>query len=243
MTSCGNRSNDNQDSISHEKSASLPTITESGVEPFVLGQSILNIPHKGQFYDTITHNKFYGVVMGDHYLEIEESEIQDYYRTMGSDYYEPDVVKGTATILQGGDTLMVVSYDKTGTINEIEVLSSLFQLNNGIRIGLSSDEMASKYNADFLTTDDFAGESWQSYNVRGLSKNITLLTQKNHEGNYNWYWSVVGSQEPDRSKYKCVKDNIDGNPSVYIVPSELTKGCRLEKIVVMENGYDFLHIQ
>ena len=72
MSSCGNRSNENQDSVSLEESESLPTITENGVEPFFLGASLYSIAPSGVYYDTIVLEKYYCVAMGDHAVDVDE---------------------------------------------------------------------------------------------------------------------------------------------------------------------------
>ena len=217
--SCGLQENKTLDSIRTIDTISvIPTITENGVEPFLLDQSILNIPPKGKFYDTILLNKYYGVTMGDHYVEIEESEIEEYYRNFGSDYFEPESIIGTATVLSEGDTLMVVTYDELGVINKIEVYSSKLKISNGICIGLSSSELFSKYQAVFLTTDGFAGESWQAYYVPGLTENITLYAYRNNMERCEWYWEVIGTQEPDRTIFKCVNENVNGYSPIFSVP-------------------------
>ena len=239
--------NSNQGSTLPEESENvIPTITGNGVEPFVLGQSIMNIPPKGKFYDTILLSKRYGVVMGDHYLEIEEDEIEDYYKTMGSDYFEPDII-GKATVLDKGETLMVVSYDKSGTINYLEIFTGKLQLDNGIHVGLSSVEMFSKYNADFLTTDCFAGESWQAFHVPGQSKNITLFAVMNSSEGSTWYYDNTScpgtSFDFDSTTFKCVKEEQDGYSALFKVPLDYARDCYIKKIDVHPKEYGMFNLK
>lgn len=131
---------------------------------------------------------------------------------------------------------MVVSYDKSGTIDHLEIFSSKLQLDNGIHTGLSSSEMFSKYNADFLTTDCFAGESWQIYHIIGLSENITLYAHKNSIDGADWFWSVFDNQVPDENKFKCVKDGTDGYSPIFKIPLNYVKNCSLEMIDVKKGG-------
>lgn len=243
VVSCGSQENKNLDSTQIVEVVNVvPVITENGVEPFILGQSILNIPPKGKYYDTILLNRYYGVTMGDHYVEIEESEIDDYYKTMGGDYFEPDAIFGTATVISDGDTLMVVKYDELGVINEIEVYSSKLETSNGIHIGLSSSELFSKYQAVFLTTDGFAGESWQAYHVPGLAENITLYAYRNDTERCEWYWNVIGFPEPDRTIFKCVKEDNDGHSPLFSVPLKYVENKSIEKISIVKGGDEGFHI-
>lgn len=234
LISCGTKNN-NPDSTTSESTALTPTITEKGVVPFVIGQSIMNIPPKGGFYDTITLNRRYGVIMGDHYVEIEENEIDDYYKTMGSDYYEPNDIIGTATVFSGNDTVMIVTYDESGEIYNIEVYSSKLKLDNGIHTGLSSEELFSQYQAMFLTTDGFSGESWQVYHVPGVPQNISLCAYRNDTERCQWYYDIIGTPEPDRSTFKCVKEDDDGYSPIFSVPLNFCKKNSIRKITITKD--------
>ena len=227
--------------ISKKPNVMLPSITNNGVEPFVLGRSFMDIPPKGEYYDTITLDRKYGVVMGDHYVEITESDIEDYYKTMGSDYFEPDAIIGIATVFSAKDTLMVVTYDETGIIDKIDVYSDKLKLDNGIHIGMSSEELFSQYNAMFLTTDGFAGECWQAYYVSGTPPNITLYAHRNDEERGKWYGEVVGSVDPDRSIFRCVKEG-DGDSPIFNVPLQYCKQCSIRKMTILQGGVDMFKL-
>ena len=71
---------------------------------------------------------------------------------MGSDYFDPDAFMGTAVVISDGDTLMVVSFNESGTIDNIEIISSILSLDNGIHVGLASTEMFSKYKNECVPT-------------------------------------------------------------------------------------------
>lgn len=240
----GTEVNSNQEStLPEEPENVIPTITGNGVEPFVLDSSIMNIPPKGKFYDTILLSKHYGVVKGDHYELIDETEIEDYYRTMGSDYFKPDDIIGTAIVLFEKDTLLIVTYDESGIINHLEIFSNKLQLDNGIHTGLSSSEMFSKYNADFLTTDCFSGESWQVFYVPSLSRNITLFAFNNSVDGTEWYNNKIVDYEPDQSVFKCVKEEKNGNSALYKVPLDYVRDCSVKKIDVKSNGYEMFQLK
>lgn len=222
------------------KGGKMPLITESGVGPFVLGESIMNIPPHGEFYDTIVLNKKYGVTMGDHYVEIDENEIEDYYRTMGSDYFDPDEVIGTATVVSGNDTILVATYNESGKIHTIDVYSSKLKLENGIHTGLTSEEMFSKHKAQFLTTDCFAGESYQAYYVPETPQNITIKAYKNSEECSDWYYDAF----PDsgcESRCKRVKEGY-GESDIFSVPLELCKSRLVKKITIEQGGNEMFQL-
>lgn len=230
--------------LSEEPENVLPTITGQGAEPFILGQSIMNIPPKGKFYDTILLSKHYGVIEGDHYLVIDENEIDDYYKTMGSDYFDPDAFMGTAVVISDGDTLMVVSFNESGTIDNIEIISSILSLDNGIHVGLASTEMFSKYNADFLTTDCFSGESFQIYHIPGQSENITLFATMNGVDGASWYYDNISDDyEPDRTIFKCVKEEKNGFSALYKVPLNYVRNCSIKKIDITPNGREGFNLK
>jgi len=174
LTNKKNNSNEIADAEKTEKTTiNYPVITEKGVEPFFLDASFLNISPQGDYYDNIILNRFYSVIMGDHVIDISDSELNDYYDDFGSDS-EVLGFYGTGIVVLGNDTLLIATYDEDGIIYEVEIYSEKLRFENGIQVGLSSEIMASKYNASFLTTDYFAGEAWMCYCVNGLPKNIIL---------------------------------------------------------------------
>lgn len=221
-------------------SITFPKIANDGVEPFTLGRFITDIPSKGEYYDTITLDRKYGVIMGDHYVEIAENEIEDYYQTMGSDYFEPDAIIGIATVFSANDTLMVVTYDEMGIINKIEVYSNKLKLDNGIHTGMSSEELFSQYNAKFLTTDGFAGESWQAYYVSGTPPNITLYAQRESSEGTQWYFELV--EMVGYEAFRCVKDERDGCSPIFNIPLHYCKQRSIRIITIEPGGVEMFKL-
>ena len=214
-----------------ESSSVFPPITEKGVAPFFLDGSFLNIPPRGEYYDNIVLNRYYEVVEGDHVINITEDELDEYYGDFGS---FSDVLEfhGTGVVMQGVDTVLIVTYNKEGVISIVEVFSEKLQLENGIHVGLSSEMMASKYDARFLTTDCFAGDPRMCYYVKGLHNNITLLTAEN-----NHIFEDIGGLEPNCGE-KIYE--YDYTP-VYQIPMYRVKEDYLASIVIMKNGWNVFH--
>ena len=67
------------DSIS-KQDIPLPNITEQGVEPFLLGASMYNIPVKGSFYDTLLLEKRYQVAHVIVHVGLSASEMFNTYK-------------------------------------------------------------------------------------------------------------------------------------------------------------------
>lgn len=216
---------------SEEASSKFPVITGKGVAPFLLNASFLSIPPQGDYYDNIKLNRFYSVIYGDHVFEITEDELGDYYDDFGSDAEEILGYFGTGVVVQGDDTLLISTYDENGVITQVEVFSDKFHLENGIHVGLSSEELASQYNASFLTTDFFAGEAWMCYYVKGLPRNITL-----------WATNVYDIFDDDDGFGVPIPSSGEETRSgcffQYKIPMDLVKGSRLASIRILNKDYE-----
>lgn len=229
-TSCesftSNKSNSKE--VVEENPSKYPTITEKGVEPFILDASFPNIPPRGDYYNNIILNRFYNVIMGDHVVDITEDELNDYYNDFETDA-EVLGFYGTGVVMQGNDTLLIATYDENGVISEVEVFSEKLHLENGIRVGLSSETMASKYNASFLTTDYFAGEVWMCYNVKVLPKNIIIWATNNFD--------IFDGFEPNCGE--SIKDNncFFG----YTIPMDKVKDSQVASILIKKKDYESFH--
>lgn len=213
-----------------ENSFKFPTITEKGVAPFLLDASFIDIPPRGDYYDNIILHRFYSVIMGDHVVDITDDELNEYYDDFGSDaevlrYY------GTGIVLLGNDTLLMATYDEDGIISEVEVFSEKLHLENGIQVGLSSEIMASKYNAIFLTTDYFAGEAWMCYDVKGLPKNI-ILWATNIFDIFEGYPGTP-TNGVHINDYDCFFQ--------YTVPMDMVKHSFLNSICIKKKEYESFH--
>ena len=225
-------SNDNSNSKESEDATfKYPTITEKGVTPFFLNESFLNIPPRGDYYDNIKLNRFYSVIMGDYVIDIADDKLNDYYDDFGIDA-EVLGFYGTGVVKQGNDTLLIATYDDNGIITEIEVFSEKIHLENGIHIGLSSETMASKYDASFLTTTYFPGqEVWMCYYVNGLPQNITL-----------WATNVYDIFDDDDGYGVLVPSSGKATRSgcffQYKIPMEKVKDSHLASIRILSKDYE-----
>lgn len=227
-----------------EHTSALPAITENGVEPFLLGQSFKNIPSKGSFYDSIEWTKTYEIGIGDHCMELDEEEYKDFEKRFEKDEYEFFGVSSKAVVVSEKDTLLIAECSESGIIESLKIISDKLSLANGVHVGLSSKELFSKYNASFLTTDCFAGESWQAYHIPGLSKNITLRVFERGSDGAKWFNSVFDDMEPDADKStKIKKEGEDGESSLYKIPLQYVKNCTIGVIDIRKGGIEMLSIK
>lgn len=169
----------------------IPYITEKGIEPFVLGASLYDIPVKGSFYDTIILEKLYdwyeycGEGAGKGY---SEDDFKSYNRnkTLKELIDDEEIIVSrcyaVARILKDKDTLIKAEINaEDAKICSIDILSSLFQLENGIHVGMGAPELVNKYNAIFMGQNEYAEEykslsSTVLINIPSLPKNITVYS-------------------------------------------------------------------
>lgn len=237
MTACESSSNSNDKSNSKEVeiiSSKFPKITEKGVAPFLLDASFTNIPPQGDYYDNIILGRFYVVLMGEAGdVEITEDELEEYYNNFGIDSEVLDFY-GTGIVMQGNDTILIAKYDQQGTIFEVEVFSKELSLENGIHVGMSSETMASQYNASFLTTgycvEGFVG---MCYYVKELPRNIILWAT-------NVYDIFDGGEDPSYIGYPTSGEYINNSDCLfhYKVPMEKVKNSHLASILILKKDYD-----
>ncbi len=166
------------DSIS-KQDIPLPNITEQGVEPFLLGASMYNIPVKGSFYDTLLLEKRYSAfAYSTVYNDLSESQVQEYKKEWG-DNFEITGCAGLAEVVKGCDTIMTINYTEEGEITSIEVLSNMFQLVNGVHVGLSASEMFNTYKACYISpglgSADGFGYGKQQFYYPDLHKDIYIM--------------------------------------------------------------------
>lgn len=236
MTACESPSKGNSNDKSNSKepeetTIKYPAITEKGVTPFLLNESFLDIPPRGDYYDNIKLNRFYSVLMGDYVIDITDDRFEDYKNDFGDDA-EILGFYGTGVVMQGNDTLLIATYDENGIITEIEVFSKKLHLENGIHVGLSTETIASKYNACFLTTTNFPGqEVWMCYYVEGLPKNITL-----------WATNVYDIFDDDDGYGTQIPSSGVGTRSgcffQYKIPMDKVKDSHLASIRILSKDYE-----
>ena len=133
-----------------------PAITTKGVEPFIVGSSMLDIPAKGSFYDTIILIKYYdwcekcGEMSGKQCTETE-------YKAIYNDFNGDILVEkcyGVAMIIKDRDTIMTIDYDENAKITAVTVLSDMFQMENGIHVGMGASDLLKDFDARFVTQND-----------------------------------------------------------------------------------------
>lgn len=143
--------NNSKTGSTQEENCAIPNITEHGVEPFLLGSSMFDIPVKGVFYDTILLEKRYSAFAhSTAYDDLSETQVQELKNEWGNNL---EVLKcvGVANVVKGSDTIITINYTEEGLITSIEVLSNIFQLENGVRVGLTSTEMFNTYKACYIS--------------------------------------------------------------------------------------------
>ena len=156
-----------------------PFITEKGVEPFLLGASLYNIPPSGVFYDTIILRKYYWVTMGDHAVNVDEEGLKQYYKLFSPDEYEESVgFHGIGYVLKSQDTIISFEYDKESTILNIQITTPDLQLSNGIHVGMKARELMDRYNAkvEIEETSEFYVRVLK-YSINGIHPDIKLISK------------------------------------------------------------------
>lgn len=137
-----------------------PDITAQGVEPFLLGTSMFDIPIKGGFYDTILIEKRYNAFeeFGElHSNGMTEKELLEFKKEWEGVAFIVESY-GYACVMKDKDTLIKVDYDENAVIYSIEVFSEQIKMQNGVHVGLSALELFEKYNALFITPSSFNTE-------------------------------------------------------------------------------------
>lgn len=243
LTSCTTKANNEvHNQTVEEYTAPFPTVKENGVEPFILGQCVDRVPSKGSFYDSFVYEKTYNIIIGDHYMELGEKEYKDYEREFGKDEYEFLGVSSKAVVVSEKDTLLIAWCNESGIIESLEIRSDKLSLENGVHVGLSSEELFSKYNASFLTTDGSPSGCWQAYYIPDLSRNFTLRVFVEESSGSDWFWSVFDGMEPDADKSTKVKDG-EMHPSLYKIPLQYVKNCTLGVIDIRKGGIEMFSIE
>ena len=236
MAACESSSNSSDKSNSKATkmiSSKFPTITDKGVAPFLLDASFTDIPPHGDYYDNIILGRFYVVLMGEAgEVEITEDELEEYYNNFGIDSEVLDFY-GTGIVMHGNDTMLIAKYDQQGTIFEVEVFSNKLSFENGIHVGMSSEIMASQYNASFLTTDFIEGLASMFYYVKEIPNNITLWAAKVYD-------IFDGGEEEFGFPYYPTSGEIIeyNNCFFYKVPMDKVKNSHLVSILILKKDHD-----
>ena len=210
-------------------------VTKRGCVPFVIGASIHAIPLHGDYYDNVVFEQIYVVYEHGHIFEYKESEWKEYYDSYGQEE-DVEVVSyhGQCLVLNGNDTILIASYYQDDIITNLCIYSEKLQLENGIHVGMSSEAMASTYNASFLSTDCFEGEYSMWYSVNGLPEEIDLIAEKRVDIFDNNY-----PAEPIRGVKLC---ETEYGP-VFKVPTDVVKDSYVKTIEVNKYVNPFFHPQ
>lgn len=216
-----------------EEACVFPTITEQGVEPFFINSSLLDIPSKGSFYDTIIINKYYdwcekdGECSGSHRSEIEYKRDYDEYNgaILVTRCY------GIAKILKDRDTIMMIDYDEKATITNITILSDKFQMDNGLHVGMGAPELLKDYNAKFVTQNEWCdGGTSLSKNIivdiPSLPKHIIVITECTSK-----IADFMDKKQQESGNY------YDFN-YLYTLPSEIANDNVVSKIKIRNTPFD-----
>ena len=236
LVSCNNSGQNatKEESIVKEEACVFPTITERGVEPFFIKSSLLDIPSKGTFYDTIFLQKLYdwSEESGEiHGIGTTESEYQQACAEFKDNNIQLIRCYGDAKVVKGGDTIMIIDYDEKATITKITVLSDKFQMGNGLHVGIGASKLLNDYNANFVTQNEwFDGGSSLSNNIivdiPSLPKNIIVITECN-------------SKIADFMNKKQQESGNDYDFSyLYKLPSELVKDNVVSQIKIRNTAFD-----
>lgn len=225
----------NPEAVQEEEIAEItyPKITERGVEPFIINSSLLEIPSKGSFYDTIFINKYYdwcekeGECGGKH---CTESEYKRVYNEFNGNILVTRCY-GIATIVKDRDTLMIIDYDENASITNITIMSDKFQMDNGLHVGMGATELLKGYNAYFVTQNEWhdGGTSLSNniiVDIPSLPKHIIVISECN---------SKV-------TNYMNKKREEDGNyydfNYLYTLPSEIVNDNVVSKIKIRNTVFD-----
>ena len=129
-----------------------PNITAEGVAPFTLNSSLFDIPNTGDFYDSIIVEKEMFLHDGDARMEATEEQIEEQYQAYKNEGFDVAEmlyveINMKAFVMKDGDTLLVLKVDKDAMIEGIAVLSDKFSMANGVRVGLTNEQMIDNYMA------------------------------------------------------------------------------------------------
>ena len=219
LASCGTGNNGKE-----EQEVAYPEITENGVEPFLIGESFLDIQPQGTYYDTIVVEKRYRGSAGEAvYDNVPESELQSIYDLWGKDWCDLTSY-GLAKIIKDEDTLMLVKFDDNGRIFTIEVLSDRIQLPNGVHVGLTAAEMFHKYNARFISPAPLQTEMFDEmqFDIPDLPKDIYLMAYP-------------------EDRFEIGKKGTELVAPLYTIPLEAVEGNSVRSIIIDRENYTYLH--
>ena len=227
---------------------SFPFITENGVEPFLLGASLKDIPCHGEYYDTIVLNTLYlvsGVMPGEVY-EWNEQQMEEYkreheeYNVSGWAYNKIINTHTNCYVIYKKDTIMKVICDSDLKILCIKVFSEKLQFENGIHVGLTSSEMFSQFQAEYACEKDTrcmgnTAPPTMGYITQGMPNTIGLIAAKNNDitfdesEKYNDYLPIYPVHGTER------------NDGIWVMPLDDVKNDYLKCIIIVKDAYPELY--
>ena len=142
----------NQGKEEAPKIINYPNITAEGVAPFTLNSSLFDIPNTGDFYDSIIVEKEMFLHDGDARMEATEEEIEEQYQAYKNEGFDVAEMLSVeinmkAFVKKDNDTLLVLKLDNDALIEGVAVLSEKFSMANGVRVGLTNEQMIDNYMA------------------------------------------------------------------------------------------------
>lgn len=209
----------------------FPLIDFEGVGEIKIGSYVSNIPSKSSFYDKIIINKIYSATLGDHGVYLSENELEKY---KDDPYVDVDGELLEGIVKNGNDTMIIFRSSNSSTIDEITIYSPNLKFENGIGVGLRTDELCSNYNASILSTDLWAGTYAMWYDIPNFPSNVGLYLAKNKLDEMNIFEYVDdGTMIPKGGE--LIREE-DGHSPIYRVSKSLVENSYIEYIIIREKS-------
>ena len=216
FVSCNN-SNTN---TTQEEVCVFPNITEKGVEPFLIGSSLFDIPLKGAYYDTITLEKQIAIPMDEGLWIITEEEYDEMMKKYPNNELSDVKVTMYANVKKNANTLLYLKCGKDANIEGITVLSDNFKTDNGLHVGITTEELISNYNAKTECTYQHYGTGTILYNIPNFTNYIKFVANHSFtllDGSCDWNGYNI---ESDTFIQDSIKDWAIGGILIHNKPIE-----------------------
>ncbi|MBO7201234.1 MAG: hypothetical protein J6V54_07570 [Bacteroidales bacterium] len=211
----------------------FPLIDFEGVGEIKIGSYVSNILSKSSFYDKIIINKIYSATLGDHGVYLSENELEKY---KDDPYVDVDGELLEGIVKNGNDTMIIFRSSNSNTIDEIEIYSPNLKFENGIGVGLRTDELCSNYNASILSTDLWAGTYAMWYDIPNFPSNVGLYLAKNKLDEMNIFEYVDGTGIMIPKGGELIREEEDGHSPIYRVSKSLVENSYIEYIIIREKS-------
>ena len=211
----------------------FPLIDFEGVGEIKIGSYVSNIPSKSSFYDKIIINKIYSATLGDHGVYLSENELEKY---KDDPYVDVDGELLEGIVKNGNDTMIIFRSSNSSMIDKIEIYSPNLKFENGIGVGLRTDELCSNYNASILSTDLWAGTYAMWYDIPNFPSNVGLYLAKNKLDEMNIFEYVDGTGIMIPKGGELIREEEDGHSQIYRVSKSLVENSYIEYIIIREKS-------